>query len=240
MPSKPTHLIYQAEDENGDRAQGNNDGNLDFHDAKAAVCYCHDTLITTPDGARLVQSLLAGDLVVTRDHGAQPLRWTGQQVLDAATLRAAPHLRPILIAAGALANGVPCQDLRVSPQHRILMQSRIANRMTSAAEVLIAARHLCGLPGIAEDAAHEPLSYHPLLFDRDEVMLANGAAVQSLFVGAQALRALPRKACAEIAAPFAQLIRAADPRSAARLLMTGRQGRKLVLLHLKSRSTCDG
>lgn len=234
LPAQNTTLVYQAADENGDLATGDNDGKLDFYDAISAVCFCQNTRIATPDGPRLVQDLRPGDLVLTRDHGAQPLRWTGKRLLDVATLAAAAHLRPIRIAAGALAPGVPCDDLRVSPQHRMMVRSRIALRMTGACEVLIAAKHLCGLPGIAPDGATGPVWYHHLLFDRHELVLANCAPAESLFVGAEALRALPAAARGEIAALFPQLIRAADPDSGARPFVTGRQGRSLIQRHQKN------
>ena len=115
LPAVRTHLVYQAEDENGDLARGDNDGNLDFYDAIAAVCFCHDTRIATPEGPRPVQDLRPGDLVLTRDRGAQPLRWTGRRLLGDTALSAAPHLRPVRIAAGVLAPGIPCQGLCVSP-----------------------------------------------------------------------------------------------------------------------------
>ena len=46
------------------------------------------------------------------------------------------------------------QDLYVSPQHRILVRSKIAQRMFDEPEVLIAAKHLLELEGIeiVEDA----------------------------------------------------------------------------------------
>ncbi len=40
------------------------------------VCFAAGTLIDTPEGARAVETLTPGDLVMTLDHGAQPIRWT--------------------------------------------------------------------------------------------------------------------------------------------------------------------
>ncbi|MFA5582109.1 MAG: Hint domain-containing protein, partial [Paracoccaceae bacterium] len=37
------------------------------------LCFTPGTLIDTPDGPRLVEDLRPGDLVLTADHGAQPL-----------------------------------------------------------------------------------------------------------------------------------------------------------------------
>ena len=107
--------------------------------------------------------------------------------------------------------------------------------------MLVAARHLCGLPGIGQDTGSGPVRYHHLLFDWHELVLANGAATESLFVGAEALRALPPAARAEIAALFPELIRAAEDESAARPPMRGRKGRRLAQRHGKNaRALFDG
>ena len=58
------------------------------------------------------EKLAAGDMVVTMDHGPQPIRWIGS------SKRPDRQLAPILIRKGALGN---TRDLRVSPQHRMLL-----------------------------------------------------------------------------------------------------------------------
>lgn len=71
--------------------------------------------------------------------------------------------------------GIPDRDLLVSPQHRVLVRSAIAQRMFGSSEVLVAAKQLLQLPGIslAEDVAG--VSYVHLLFDRHEIVVSNGA-----------------------------------------------------------------
>lgn len=117
--------------------------------ASMVPCFTPGTQIETPDGPRPVESLRVGDAVLTLDHGAQPLRWIARRHLNAGDIDLRPELCPIRIAAGALGPGRPAQDLVVSPQHRILLRSRIVERMTAEPEVLIAARHLTALPGIS-------------------------------------------------------------------------------------------
>ena len=100
-------------------------------------------------GARI--TLAEGDLVRTLDHGLQPVRWVGARRLSAAELAAAEKLRPIRIRAGALGPGTPRADLLVSPQHRVLVRSRIAQRMFGTDEVLVAAKQLLQIDGIDND-----------------------------------------------------------------------------------------
>lgn len=83
--------------------------------ADLTICFVAGTLIETADGPRPVEALQPGDLVLTRDHGLQPLVWVGQSQIDAARLDSCPNLRPIVIEPGALGRGLPQRPLTVSP-----------------------------------------------------------------------------------------------------------------------------
>ena len=193
------------------------------------TCFARGTRIETPRGPVAVEDLRPGDLVLTRDRGAQPLRWVGSSRVDGGTLASTPRLRPIRIRAGALGQHAPAQDLLVSPQHRILVRSKIAQRMFGAAEVLVAAKQLVLLDGIdvAEDLAE--VEYFHLLFDRHEVVISNGAETESLYTGPQALRSVGPAARQEILDLFPQLLDEAFVVEAARPLSSGRMGRKLAM-----------
>ena len=193
------------------------------------TCFARGTRIETPRGPVAVEDLRAGDLVLTRDRGAQPLRWVGSSRVDGGTLASTPRLRPIRIRAGALRQHAPAQDLLVSPQHRILVRSKIAQRMFGAAEVLVAAKQLVLLDGIdvAEDLAE--VEYFHLLFDRHEVVISNGAETESLYTGPQTLRSVGPAARQEILDLFPQLLDEAFVVEAARPLSSGRMGRKLAM-----------
>lgn len=204
----------------------------DRYDLKTFVpCFATGTLILTETGERPVEALRPGDRVWTRDHGFQTLRWCGRRDLSAADLAANPRLLPIRIAAGALGQGRPARDLTVSPQHRILVRSQIAQRMFSAAELLVPARQLTEVPGIAtvEDAG--AVSYVHLLFDRHEVLLSEGAETESLYPGPQAMAGLGA-AADEIYALFPDLRDTPDGYAAARPFATGRRARQLASRHV--------
>lgn len=195
-------------------------------------CFAGGTLIRTLSGERPVEALQPGDLVVTADHGAQPLRVVLSTTLGPGRLIADPSLRPIRIAAGALGQGTPRRDLLVSPQHRVLVRSRIAERMFGSPEVLVAAKHLLGLPGIAvaEDVAS--VSYYHLVMDAHEVVESEGALTESFYPGPEGLKTLTAAARAEIMALFPGL--AGDnvvDIAAARCLSNGRMARKLAARH---------
>ena len=193
------------------------------------VCFTRGTLIDCADGARPVETLRVGDLVQTLDRGLQPIRWIASRRLGA-ELAAQPRLCPIRIRKGALGPGMPAADLLVSPQHRILVRSGIAHRMFGAAEVLVAAKQLLELEGV-EIAQLDSVEYVHFAFDRHEIVTANGAQSESLYPGPQALKSLGRAARDELFAIFPLLQGAPAAPTAARELVSGRQGRKLAARH---------
>lgn len=176
------------------------------------ICLTAGTLVRTPAGDRAVETLGAGDLVLTRDHGAQLVRWVGQRQVARAEQRLEPRLRAVHVAAGALGPGVPAQDMLVTQQHRLLLRQ-------GAREHLVAAKHLLGRPGITLAPPVRPLRYIHLLFDRHEVITAAGCATESLFLGPQAVQALPPAARAEIGLLFP----AGAPPAPARPFLTRRE-----------------
>lgn len=196
-------------------------------------CFVSGTLIETAEGCRPVEELRTGDMVLTKDHGLMPIRWVGSRKLTKGDLVLLPHLRPIRILAGALGHGKPERDLLVSPQHRILVHSKIAINMFAASEVLVAAKQLLLLDGIdyADDMAE--VEYFHFIFDGHEIVMSNGAETESLYTGPQALKSMNASALREILNLFPELAHQ-DPDSpppAARRLLSGREGRKLAHRH---------
>lgn len=201
-----------------------------------AVCFAAGTLISTANGARRIETLQCSDLVLTKDNGLQAIRWIGSRKLSAADLAEYPNLHPIRIKAGALGARTPASDLVVSPQHRVLVRSTIAQRMFGSDEVLVAAKHLLEIDGIETAQDILEVEYFHFMFDAHEVVLANGAEAESLFTGPEALKAVSPKARDEILSLFPEL-RGMDPmavREPARPLVKGRVGRQLADRHARN------
>lgn len=204
--------------------------------AGAPLCFARGTLLDTPQGPRAIEHLRPGDLVITKDHGPRPIRWIGNRVISGATLARHENLRPILIRAGALGQNMPARDLIVSPQHRILLRSRVAQKIFGAREVLVAAKQLLQIDGIDICRDIEAgIDYFHMLFDQHEVVFANGAETESLYTGPQALKSVGQAALDEIFAIFPELQDADHQADGARVLASGRQGRKLVARHYANR-----
>ncbi|RNF33178.1 hemolysin [Paracoccus methylarcula] len=204
------------------------------HYSPSVPCFTDGTLVETASGPRAIETLRPGDLVLTRDHGPRRIAWIGHRHLDRHLLDLCPNLRPILIRAGALGPGLPERDLTVSPQHRVLVRSRIARRMFDHDEILVAAKHLAGLAGIEILQPEDGLTYRHMLFDRHELVLSNGTWTESLFTGPQALQALGPAARREILSLFPELAQPDHRPPSARRLLTGREGRNLARRHARN------
>ena len=173
------------------------------------VCFCAGTLIETAQGQRRIEDLRPGDMIVTA-RGLRPLRWMGRRPLSRQHLAQNPKLRPVRIGRGALGGGLPQQPLYVSRQHRMLVRSRIAERMFGEAEVFVAAARLLDHPDVSLCDAEQPVIYFHMLFDAHEVIYANGAPSESFLVTERSLSAVTPEARAEITYLFPELAAMGD------------------------------
>lgn len=198
------------------------------YDVLAVPCFTPGTLIDTADGPRPVEELVPGDLILTRDHGPQALRWVGRKHLSAADLRANPQHLAIRFRAGALDGRLPRRELRLSPQHRLLVSGWKAELLFAEPEVLVPA--LAFLGDRAARAEPDPAGqlYLHLLFDRHEIIFAEGAEVESLFPGWFDTAALPQALRAELAALLPDLPGATACSAPAGLLLTRQEGRLIA------------
>ena len=206
---------------------------LDPEDINDLVCFVAGTMILTPEGPMPIEKLKVGDLVFTRDDGYVPISWLGCRTLGAELLRAFPNLRPIRISAGSLGDGLPSADLLVSPQHRVLIRSRIAERVSGAHEVLVAAKQLLQMDGIDVVNDVDEVVYVHFMFDKHQIVIANGAETESMFTGPQALKSVGQAARSEIFALFPELAEEGYEPQGARALPSGRMGRKIVSRHIQ-------
>ncbi|WP_424972308.1 Hint domain-containing protein [Dinoroseobacter sp. S76] len=197
-------------------------------------CFVAGSRILAETGEVPVEDLRPGDRVITADHGPQPLRAVLRRPVRAAELARSRDLRPVRIAAGALGQGLPARDLRVSPQHRLLVRSQIAARMFGIPEALVSARKLIGLPGIAPCSGADGIVYLHLVLDRHEVIFADGAPTESLYLGPGALASLTEAARDELLAVFPDLQTEAPAPKCARLIPAGRLQSRLCFRHGKN------
>jgi hypothetical protein len=135
--------------------------------AVEVICFCAGTMIGTPGGEVPVQTLQAGDMVLTAGGRPRPVKWIGRgKVLATRGRRTAAT--PVIVGKGALADNVPNRDLHVTRAHSLYLDG-----------VLIPAEFLVNHKTIRwDDRAQEVEIYHVEL-DSHDVLLANGAAAES-------------------------------------------------------------
>jgi hypothetical protein len=139
-----------------------------FTVASTVICFYPGTLVATLTGPRAVETLGVGDMVLTHDGHAKPIRWMGRQTVS--TVFVDPlRVLPIRIAAGALADNMPQRDLLVSPDHALLLDG-----------VLVQAGALVGLPGISRERRVPPrFTYHHVELADHSLILAEGVPAET-------------------------------------------------------------
>ncbi|WP_298558984.1 Hint domain-containing protein [uncultured Aliiroseovarius sp.] len=175
---------------------------VDLDTDPTPVCFCNGTLIETNSGFVAVESLASGDRIVLESGQTATIKWIGSRTFSLVDLMLTPSARPVCIPAGALGNGTPTTDLWVSPQHRVLVQGHLAETLFGVSEVLVAAKHL-DFGDLAKGKKRPAeVKYFHILLDKHDLLIANGAPAESLFLGDQALTMLSDDALAEIEAKF--------------------------------------
>lgn len=135
----------------------------------AANCFLADTLIRTPSGQRKVQELSPGDLVLTTDNCAVPVKWIGRQTTNAQHSDA--KLQPVCIQAGALGDGLPERDLFVTADHGMVIEGFIVNASALVNGSTIRWVPRSGLPAF--------LTVYHVETERHDVIFANGAPAET-------------------------------------------------------------
>ena len=170
---------------------------LNFSEIENIICFTPGTRIATPRGARGVETLQIGDMVVTRDHGLQPIRWIGKRCVPALD-----RFAPVRIRPGVL-SGLET-DLLVSPQHRMLFQGYRAELLFGESEVLVAATHLIDGKLVTQEVGGD-VTYIHIMFDDHEIIYAEGAATESFHPGSVGLSAVTAAARYELFTLFPEL-----------------------------------
>lgn len=170
---------------------------VSFSEIENIICFTPGVRILTPQGERPVESLSVGDMVVTRDNGPRPIRWIGCR-----TVEGRGRFAPIAINSSVL-DGAR-RPLLVSPQHRFLFAGYHAQLLFGENEVLAAAKHL--VDGVDVRVMERPqVTYIHLMFDRHEVIYAEGAATESFHAGDMGISAISDKSREELFAIFPEL-----------------------------------
>ena len=150
-----------------------NGDSVSFTAGTLAVCFLHGTLILTSRGEVPVETLKAGDLVVTRFGGLRPVRWVGTQRFEG-RLAGKGH-QPIRFGRGSLGDGIPSCDLLVSPGHAMLIQDGQGRDLLAHAGALVNGST------ITQEQVRGEIEYFHIDLGPHDCVLANGAWAESYF-----------------------------------------------------------
>jgi hypothetical protein len=132
-------------------------------------CFEKNTLIATPAGDVLVSELKIGDKVLTQDGRVVDIQWVGYQAINAFFAKKHDSM-PIKIAAGALGDDLPKNDLYVSPDHAFLMDGLLIN-----ASALVNGSSITQMQAWTGN-----VEYYHIETEDHEIILAEGVPAETL------------------------------------------------------------
>ncbi|KMW57863.1 Type I secretion target repeat protein [Candidatus Rhodobacter oscarellae] len=154
------------------------------------TCFESGVPIDTEFGPIPAGEVEIGMRLPTVDGALREVLWTSQRRVCRQMLETFPRMQPVLIPAGSLGPGVPLRSLLLSPDHRVMLNSRIALRRFGTPNVMVAARFLVGLPGIRHVIPEHSVEYVHFLLAEHSAISACGLQSESLYLGKMTLRSL--------------------------------------------------
>lgn len=174
-------------------------------------CFTRGTRILCDRGYVPIEEVTAGTMVWTLHGGFQPVTWAG-----VAAAAGTGDFAPIEFDPGTVQNGT---TLRVSPNHRMYLKTSETELMFGPDPVLVAAQFFVGQPGVRRvEVSH--VEYFHFMFERHEIVNADGSLSESFFPGAVAAQGNNAVAREELLRIFPELqdISYIDIQPAARVL----------------------
>jgi hypothetical protein len=139
-----------------------------------------EALVQTPGGHIAAEQLRAGDMVITRDRGAQPVRAAGVVEYPAQGANA-----PVTVRAHYLGAQI---DLRLLARQRIALGGAEVEYLFGEDEVLVEAGYFVDDRTVIRAAPGGRMRLAYVLLDEPDLICANGCWIESLWHGAAAAR----------------------------------------------------
>ena len=168
------------------------------------VCFEASAMIKTDKGLVRADSIEEGDNVWTRDGGYQKVRWVNSSIVSKERQLDDEKLRPVVFKKDSVRKGLPTQDLKVSPNHRMLLEGWSLELATGHDHALAPAKHLVNGETVVVGEA-EDIEYVHFIFDQHEIVEANGVLSESFYPGKMALNAVEKESKEELLKIFPEL-----------------------------------
>jgi hypothetical protein len=143
--------------------------------------------VRTPCGARRVEMVRPGDLIVTRDNGLQPVRLIWMR--EIATNK--PDRAPICLCKRAIGPMMPQQKLSIAPDQRVLVPGYRLLGQKDTSGCLVYAREIATSSDDAYvETNFQVTRFYTFVFDAHQVFCCNGLPVESFLAGASEIAGL--------------------------------------------------
>ncbi|HLU01505.1 MAG TPA: Hint domain-containing protein [Advenella sp.] len=134
------------------------------------ACYLKGTHIATPEGEVKVETLKAGDKVLTASGAIATVKWLGHRTLYKNRIPARDAVRafPILFKKDSIADNVPHRDLTLSPGHHVAFDG-----------TLVPAMMLVNGQTIIQQFGTKVFEYFHVELEQFDIMLAENVPAES-------------------------------------------------------------
>lgn len=153
------------------------------------ICYAAGTRIMTPDGPRAVETIVEGDLIETASGPAKVIFTASHEVSGVEQMLNA-SLRAVVVKRGALGPDIPSCDLVLSQQHRVVLQGADVVLHFGVDKVLAPVKGLLDGERVVLSREMSATTYHHIALDRHDIVQAEGADVETLYIGDEAAKML--------------------------------------------------
>jgi Hint domain-containing protein len=131
------------------------------------VCFAAGAHIATPGGEVPVERLAIGDHVLTASGQGKPVRWIGHGC-HLITKPGHDGASPVIVRAGALGDGMPHRDLRLTKGHSLFVDG-----------VLIPVEFLINHRSILWDERPQVIEFFHVELEDHDILIAEGAPSES-------------------------------------------------------------
>lgn len=157
-------------------------------------------MVATVEGELPVEWLRAGDRVLTRDSGYQPL----VAVARVADVAPAPLAAPFRLPADAFGPHRPQRPLLIAPSQRVLVAAPELQLWFGDSEMFARGDHLAGAYGLAPGVPETAPRMYALLCAAHEVILVDGLWLETALPTPGLLAAFDPGACANLTPALAR------------------------------------
>ncbi|SFS68556.1 Hint domain-containing protein [Sulfitobacter marinus] len=177
----------------------------EYEDIEGAICFTSNSYIKTDEAIVQICDLEPGMRIKTRDNGFQKLLWVYKRTISQYEMSENPSLKPVKITANAFGQGMPCRDMHLSQQHRVLHSDLGNEILFTESHLLVPAKGLINDTTITIDNEMSTVEYVHLLFDAHQIVYVDGIEAESFALGKWSYDSLTEEAREEINAIFPEL-----------------------------------